>query len=104
MPLHADVMRKSEVPSWSTSPKVTESNPNVSPGIRQVKVLMRCTIFPRVKVSATSTDRFAAVLPGAHDQIGMPIVIDVSGYRGTCAETFTSGFAGQREEMVPVFS
>src|SRR4029079_16816197 len=36
MPLHADVIRKSDMPSPSTSPSVTASNPKVSPGMRQV--------------------------------------------------------------------
>ena len=36
MPLQADVMRKSIVPSPSTSPMPTASNPKVSPGVRQV--------------------------------------------------------------------
>jgi hypothetical protein len=35
-PLQAEVIRKSAVPSPSMSPSPTESNPNVSPGVRQV--------------------------------------------------------------------
>src|SRR3954466_3847678 len=35
-PLHADVIRKSTVPSLSMSPSATASNPNASPGVRHV--------------------------------------------------------------------
>src|SRR5438445_13306379 len=41
MPLQAEVIRKSIVPSPSMSPIPTASNPNVSPGIRHVNVLRR---------------------------------------------------------------
>ena len=36
MPLQADVIKKSIVPSPSTSPMPTASKPNVSPGVRHV--------------------------------------------------------------------
>src|SRR5690242_9470069 len=38
IPLHADVISRSTVPSPSVSPIPTASNPNVSPGIRHVYV------------------------------------------------------------------
>ena len=81
MPLQAEVIRKSIVPSPSTSPiadrveaeRVARHAAGV--GLHQTAVLAG------VEIGAAPGNRRARVLPRADDQVGVPVAVDVAGRR-----------------------
>ena len=77
----AEVISRSSVPSASTSPRVTASKPNVSPGVRHVNVSEQRFILPGIQIRPAAADGRAGVLPCTDNQIRVTITIDVAGHR-----------------------
>src|SRR5262245_25153199 len=52
-----------------------------------------------VQIRPAAARRGARVLPGADDEVGAPVAVDIAGDRLARSESFTRGCAGQREQM-----
>src|SRR4051812_33117611 len=57
-----------------------------------------------MKIGAASGVRLCAVLPGADDQIGAAVAIDIASDGLAGAESFAGRFAGEREKLAAFFS
>lgn len=64
--------------------------------------LHQVAVPARIQRRPSCPQRGPAVLPGAYDQIGMAVAVDIAGHRGTGSEAFARGLSGESQESLSI--